>query len=154
MGMFNTTPFDAGKLLEEAAIGFILGGSTRFISNARGEADLMRMIAEGNGQELLNEIISFRTGVITAFVAKVKQYANRFDSEYRRVRTDSNELKRSKTTEDTNKHLADAIDGVSTELFLMRKMLMYVALTSASTGVGIDKSTKILKKMEKQKGRR
>ena len=105
-------------------------------------------------QELLNEIISFRTGVITAFVAKVKQYANRFDSEYRRVRTDSNELKRSKTTEDTNKHLADAIDGVSTELFLMRKMLMYVALTSASTGVGIDKSTKILKKMEKQKGRR
>ena len=105
-------------------------------------------------QELLNEIISFRTGVIAAFVGKVKQYANRFDSEYRRVRTDSNELKRSKTPEDTNKHLADAIDGVSTELFLMRKMLMYVALTSASTGVGIDKSTKILKKMEKQKGRR
>ena len=56
MGMFNTTPFDANKLLEEAAIGFILGGSTRFISNARGEADLMRMIAEGNGQELLNQI--------------------------------------------------------------------------------------------------
>ena len=105
-------------------------------------------------QELLNEIISFRTGVITAFVAKVKQYANRFDSEFRRVGTDTKELKRSKTPEDTNKHLADAIEGVSTELFLIRKMLMYVALTSASTGVGIDKSTKILKKMEKQKGRR
>ena len=105
-------------------------------------------------QELLNEIISFRTGVITAFVAKVKQYANRFDSEFRRVITDTNELKRSKTPEDANMHLADAIDGVATELFLMRKMLMYVALTSASTGVGIDKSTKILKKMEKQKGRR
>jgi hypothetical protein len=105
-------------------------------------------------QELLNEIISFRTGVITAFVAKVKQYANRFDSEYRRVRTDSNELKRSKTPEDTNKHLADAVEGISNELFLIRKMMMYVALTSASTGVGIDKSTKILKKMEKQKGRR
>ena len=56
MGMFNTSPFDANKLLEEAAIGFILGGSTRFISNARGEADLMRMIAEGNGQELLNQV--------------------------------------------------------------------------------------------------
>ena len=70
-------------------------------------------------QELLNEIISFRTGVITAFVAKVKQYANRFDSEFRRVGTDTKELKRSKTPEDTNKHLADAIDGVSTELFLM-----------------------------------
>ena len=105
-------------------------------------------------QELLNEIISLRTGAIVGFLAKTKQYANKFDGEWRRVRTDTNELKRSKTPEDANKHLADALDGISTELFLMRKMMMYSALTSASTGVGIDKSTKILQKMEKQKGKR
>ena len=105
-------------------------------------------------QELLTEIISLRTGAIVGFLGKTKQYANNFDGEWRRVRTDTNELKRSKTPEDANKHLADALDGISTELFLMRKMMMYSALTSASTGVGIDKSTKILQKMEKQKGKR
>ena len=67
-------------------------------------------------QELLNEIISLRTGVNAGFLPKTKQYANKFDGEFRRVRTDSNELKRSKTPEDTNKHLADAIEVISNEL--------------------------------------
>jgi len=35
--------------------------------------------------------------------------------------------------------------------WLQRKTGMYTALTSAATGVGVDKSTKILKRMEKQK---
>tara|TARA_B100001029_G_C14891503_1_gene355689 strand:- start:258 stop:635 length:378 start_codon:yes stop_codon:yes gene_type:complete len=105
-------------------------------------------------QELLTEIISFRTGVIVGFLAKSKQYANQIDSQVRNLKSDANALQRSKTPEDTNKRLGDALETIGNLFYLQRKMQMYDALTSASTGVGIDKSSKILKKMEKQKGRR
>ena len=63
--------------------------------------------------------------------------------------------KRSKTPEDTNKTLADALETIGNLFYLQRKMEMYGVLTSAFTGVGVDKGTKILKKMEKQqKGRK
>lgn len=105
-------------------------------------------------QELLTEIISLRTGVITAFLAKTKQYANKIDSEVRRTKSDASAYKRSSTPEDEKKNLGDTLDGLANLFYLLRKMQMYDALTSASTGIGIDKSTKILQKMEKQKGRR
>jgi hypothetical protein len=105
-------------------------------------------------QEVLNEIISLRTGVIAGFLAKTKQYANRIDNEVRNLKSDAASLRRSKTPEETNKHLADAIENIGNLFYLQRKMQMYDALTSASTGVGIDKSTKLLLKMEKQKSRR
>ena len=105
-------------------------------------------------QEVLNEIISLRTGVIAGFLAKTKQYANRIDNEVRNLKSDAASLRRSKTPEETNKHLADAIENIGNLFYLQRKMQIYDALTSASTGVGIDKSTKLLLKMEKQKSRR
>jgi len=106
-------------------------------------------------QEVLNEIITFRTGVITAFVTKTKQYANAIDSHVRHLKGDAIKLKRSKTPEDTNKNLGDALETIGNLFYLQRKMQMYGVLTSASTGVGVDKGTKILQKMEKQqKGRR
>ena len=105
-------------------------------------------------QEVLNEIISLRTGVIAGFLAKTKQYANRIDNEVRNLKSDAASLRRSKTPEETNKHLANAIENIGNLFYLQRKMQMYDALTSASTGVGIDKSTKLLLKMEKQKSRR
>ena len=105
-------------------------------------------------QEVLNEIISLRTGAIAGFLAKTKQYANRIDNEVRNLKSDAASLRRSKTPEETNKHLADAIENIGNLFYLQRKMQIYDALTSASTGVGIDKSTKLLLKMEKQKSRR
>ena len=105
-------------------------------------------------QEVLNEIISLRTGAIAGFLAKTKQYANRIDNEVRNLKSDAASLRKSKTPEETNKHLADAIENIGNLFYLQRKMQIYDALTSASTGVGIDKSTNLLLKMEKQKSRR
>ena len=115
----------------------------------------IRQLNEEPDEELnqLNEI-SLRTGVIAGFLAKTKQYANRIDNEVRNLKSDAASLRKSKTPEETNKHLADAIENIGNLFYLQRKMQMYDALTSASTGVGIDKSTKLLLKMEKQKSRR
>lgn len=105
-------------------------------------------------QELLNEIISLRTGVIAGFLAKTKQYANRIDTEVRSTKSDLNAVKREKTAEEKLDKMIDAMEGIANILFLQRKMEMYGALTSASTGVGVDKGTKILQKMQKEKKRR
>ena len=103
-------------------------------------------------QDFLTEIISLRTGVIAAGLMKTKQYANQIDQRVRTLKSDADGLRRSKTPEDANKNLADALDTIASLFYLQRKMTMYDALTSAATGVGVDKGTKILQKMEKEKG--
>ena len=87
--------------------------------------------------ELLNEFISLRTGAIVVGLSKVKQYANKLNS--------------AKDIQNSNRHLADALEKIGNLFYLQRKMGMYLALTTAATGVGIDKSAKILKRMEKRK---
>ena len=101
--------------------------------------------------ELLNEVISLRTGAIAVGLTKVKQYANKTDTEVRTLKSYANRLHSAKSVEDANKHIADALEKIGNLFYLQRKMGMYIALTSAATGVGIDKSAKILKRMEKQK---
>ena len=101
--------------------------------------------------ELLNEVISLRTGAIAVGLTKVKQYANKTDTEVRTLKSYANRLNSAKSVEDANKHIADALEKIGNLFYLQRKMGMYIALTSAATGVGIDKSAKILKRMEKQK---
>ena len=101
--------------------------------------------------ELLNEFISLRTGAIAVGLGKVKQYANKTDQEVRNLKSYANKLSASKDPENTNKQLADALEKIGNLFYLQRKMGMYIALTSAATGVGIDKSAKILKRMEKQR---
>ena len=101
--------------------------------------------------ELLNEFISLRTGAIAVGLGKVKQYANKTDQEVRNLKSYANKLSTSKDQENANKQLADALERIGNLFYLQRKMGMYIALTSAATGVGIDKSTKILKRMEKQR---
>ena len=105
-------------------------------------------------QDFLTEIISLRTGVIAAGLMKTKQYANQIDQRVCTLKSDADGLRRSKTPEDANKNLADALDTIASLFYLQRKMTMYDALTSAATGVGVDKGTKILQKMEKEKRRR
>ena len=101
--------------------------------------------------ELLNEFISLRTGAIAVGLGKVKQYANATDREVSSLKSYTNKLYSSKEPQDANKHLADALEKIGNLFYLQRKMGMYIALTTAATGVGIDKSAKILKKMEKRK---
>ena len=101
--------------------------------------------------ELLNEFISLRTGAIAVGLGKVKQYATKTDTEVRTLKSYANKLSASKDQENANKQLADALEKIGNLFYLQRKMGMYIALTSAATGVGIDKSAKILKRMEKQR---
>ena len=101
--------------------------------------------------EMLNEVISLRTGAIALGLTKVKQYASKTDQEVRNLKSLANRLNTSQSVDDTNKHLADALEKIGSLFYLQRKMGMYIALTTAATGVGIDKSAKILKKMEKRK---
>ena len=105
-------------------------------------------------QQLLNEIISLRTGAIALGLSKIKQYANQIDGQVRNLKGDANQLKRSKTPEDANKVLADALGTIGNLFYLQRKMGMYDALTSAATGVGLDRAYKLLQKMDKEKKRR
>ena len=105
-------------------------------------------------QQLLNEIISLRTGAIALGLTKTKQYANQIDGQVRTLKGDANQLKRSKTPEDANKVLADALETIGNLFYLQRKMGMYDALTSAATGVGLDRAYKLLQKMDKEKKRR
>ena len=100
--------------------------------------------------ELLNEFIGLRTGAIVVGLGKVKQYASKLDQEIGSLRRDLSDLRKS-TPEDAPQKLADALETMGKLFGLQRKMGMYTALTAATTGVGVDKSTKILQRMEKQK---
>ena len=100
--------------------------------------------------ELLNELIGLRTGAIVVGLGKVKQYASKLDQEIGSLRRDLSDLRKS-TPEDAPQKLADALETMGKLFWLQRKMGMYTALTAAATGVGVDKSTKILQRMEKQK---
>ncbi len=100
--------------------------------------------------ELLNEFIGLRTGAIVVGLGKVKQYASKLDQEIGSLRRDLSDLRKS-TPEDAPQKLADALETMGKLFWLQRKMGMYIALTAAATGVGVDKSTKILQRMEKQK---
>ncbi len=100
--------------------------------------------------ELLNEFIGLRTGAIVVGLGKVKQYASKLDQEIGSLRRDLSDLRKS-TPEDAPQKLADALETMGKLFWLQRKMGMYTALTAAATGVGVEKSTKILQRMEKQK---
>jgi len=100
--------------------------------------------------ELLNEFIGLRTGAIVVGLGKVKQYASKLDQEIGSLRRDLSDLRKS-TPEDAPQKLADALETMGKLFWLQRKMGMYTVLTAAATGVGVDKSTKILQRMEKQK---
>lgn len=105
---------------------------------------------ESDDIELLNEFIGLRTGAIVVGLGKVKQYASKLDQEIGSLRRDLSDLRKS-TPEDAPQKLADALETMGKLFWLQRKMGMYTALTAAATGVGVDKSTKILQRMEKQK---
>lgn len=100
--------------------------------------------------EFLNEVVSLRTGAIVVGLGKVKQYANKIDQEVTKLKRDASDLRKS-SPEDAPSHIADALDAMGKLFYLQRKMQMYSALTTAATGIGVDKSNKILKKLERKR---
>lgn len=97
------------------------------------------------------EEISLRTGSIGVFLAKVKQYGNKVDQSVSRLRSLSNELKQSKDESDRNR-IHGEIVKVESDVFLgLRKMSIYNSLVSGVSGLGNDRSYKLLKKLEKKK---
>ena len=93
--------------------------------------------------------ITPRTGAIVMGFAKTKGYANKVDQEVNKLRRDASDLRKS-SPEDALSHIADAIETMGKLFYLQRKMQMYSALTAAATGIGMDKSNKILKKLERR----
>ena len=85
--------------------------------------------------ELLNEFISLRTGAIVVGLSKVKQYANKTDTEVKTLKSYANKLNSAKDIQNSNRHLADALEKIGNLFYLQRKMGMYLALTTAATGV-------------------
>jgi hypothetical protein len=98
--------------------------------------------------ELLNEFIGLRTGAIVMGLGKVKQYASKLDQEINSLRANLSDLRKS-TPEDGPEKLADALETMGKLFWLQRKMGMYTALTAAATGVGVEKTNKLLKKLKK-----
>ena len=98
--------------------------------------------------ELLNEFIGLRTGAIVMGLGKVKQYASKLDQEINSLRANLSDLRKS-TPEDGPEKLADALETMGKLFWLQRKMGMYTALTAAATGVGVEKTNTLLKKLEK-----
>lgn len=102
-------------------------------------------------QELLTELLSLRTGAIAIGLAKTKQYANQIDQKVSQLKGNANLITKTSTPEDTN---GEPLTTIADLFFLQRKMLLYDALTSAATGVGTDRSYKLLRKIEKEKRKR
>jgi hypothetical protein len=97
------------------------------------------------------EELSLRTGSIAVFLAKVKQYGNKVDQSVSRLRSLSNELKQSKDESDRNR-IHGEIVKVESDVFLrLRKMSIYNSLVSGVSGLGNDRSYKLLKKLEKKR---
>ena len=90
--------------------------------------------------EELNEV-SLMTLSIAAFVAKTKQYANQIDSTVSALKNNADKL--------DNTDMTQSFKSIADLFYLQRKMGMYDALTSAATGVGLDRAYKLLQKMDK-----
>ena len=101
--------------------------------------------------ELLNEVISLRTGFMAAGLVKTKQYANKVDTEVQNLKKHASSLGASTSHEDAQKKLAEALNTIGSLFYLNRKMLMYVAMTAASTGMNNSQQNKILKRLDKLK---
>ena len=92
----------------------------------------------------LNEL-SIRTGAITVYVMKVKQYANKVTSNVSKLKTLASRLD-SSTLQDRNKIDSEIVRLSAENDENKRKMILYSTLVSAAGGLGNDRTYKLLKK--------
>ena len=77
-------------------------------------------------------------------VKKIKTLAKRLES-------DANDLRRSKTPEDTQKELGNALKTISDLFEMNAEIFRRILFVSASGGLFIDRTYKYLQKMEKRR---
>ena len=100
----------------------------------------------------LNEI-SIRTGAITVYLMKVKQYANKVTSNVSKLRSLASRLDSTTDDKDTNKISAEIVRLQADNDENKRKMIMYSTLVSAAGGLGADRTYKLLKKQTTKRKR-
>ena len=99
----------------------------------------------------LNEL-SIRTGAITVYVMKVKQYANKVTSNVSKLKTLASRLD-SSTLQDRNKIDSEIVRLSAENDENKRKMILYSTLVSAAGGLGNDRTYKLLKKQTTKRKR-
>ena len=97
--------------------------------------------------------ISLRTGLIGGFLMKVKQYASQVDKGVMKLKSLSSNLQNVSDEKERNRITSEIVRTDADVLSSLRKMEMYSSLVSASGGLGVDRTYKLLKNMEKQKRR-
>ncbi len=122
--------------------------------------ELSKELDDGDDEEtIINEVMLnerfLRLSLITGFLGKTKQYGSRIDTEVRNLSSDINSWVNNKNEDLEKKKLGEVFNTLGKLHFLQKKMTMYSSLVSGSTGIGVDKSFKLLTKVEKQlKGKR
>ena len=97
--------------------------------------------------------ISLRTGLIGGFLMKVKQYASQVDKGVNKLKSLSSNLQNVSDEKERNRIQGEIVRVDADVLSSLRRMEMYSSLVSASGGLGVDRTYKLLKNMEKQKRR-
>ena len=97
--------------------------------------------------------ISLRTGLIGGFLMKVKQYASQVDKGVNKLKSLSSNLQNVSDEKERIRIQGEIVRVDADVLSSLRRMEMYSSLVSASGGLGVDRTYKLLKKMEKQKRR-
>jgi len=97
--------------------------------------------------------ISLRSGLIGGFLMKVKQYASQVDKGVMKLKSLSSNLQNVSDEKERNRIQGEIVRTEADVLSPLRKMEMYSSLVSASGGLGVDRTYKLLKNMEKQKRR-
>ena len=97
--------------------------------------------------------ISLRTGLIGGFLMKVKQYGSEVDKGVNKLKSLSSNLQNVSDEKERNRITSEIVRTDADVLSSLRKMEMYSSLVSASGGLGVDRTYKLLKNMEKQKRR-
>ena len=106
-----------------------------------------------NDDAVLNEslLALARTGVILVNTTKGLNEVKKLKTLARRLESDANDLRRSKTPEDTQRELGNAIKTISDLFEMNAEIFRRLLFVSASGGLFIDRTYKYLQKMEKKR---
>ena len=84
---------------------------------------------------------------------KIEQYASQVDKGVTKLKSLSSNLQNVSDEKERNRITSEIVRTDTDVLSSLRKMVRYSSLVSASGGLGVDRTYKLLKNMEKQKRR-
>lgn len=106
-----------------------------------------------NDDDVLNEslLALARSGVILVNTTKGLNEVKKIKTLAKRLESDANDLRRSKTPEDTQRELGNAFKTISDLFEMNAEIFRRILFVSASGGLFIDRTYKYLQKMEKRR---